>query len=1125
MEKRFLLLSALALCLSPVMMAQDVDPDKPIWEFNFDDGDMSMFDEDDDASIAGEINGVTYYILPVEQEVNSSLKFGLDTTPKFTVDTTIVIRHNVSPYTEGDRDDEYTLDESTDYDNDELSKLGVTEKSVNFFRYFAKAKEGKAKANVEDYQANLFVRNLPIEEHSSYRVSYYMRVDSVNAHLDVRLLRGWFDSEKPFAMDGKGSKTFIQEVKGSDWVTEIAEGINDTIKENLNHWKRYTYMTYYSSADTLNKFCQNQYYWSGLDSRWNSIFQDARQRGQVPPEIEEKMYKKGTVEQYIEWGGMKIKIGSTDYDSIFASRIEQPNTFFLRFAFRGGNTTYDIDNIALYKSTIAYAEYSGAQIRLNFGYETNMKEVIDNNGGSKLGRIDVSELELFQLSADGGDAPEIEHVEFQSDGMVYLWLDGTPEEDVKLHLTFDNASAESGCQLKYLADKLYPYFDRIGVEDNLVVPGFKNELVLPSGFAAVPGIEDVPPVLDTDNPASVELKPFGLDNATQRAFTFNFNKKVYINPDDFDYTIKATIYGGLPGYEIEKDAFTLELLNEESSQSVTFVVPDKDDYMQDIVLKGVYTIELYCLHADLDGEPSDFSEADYGDGPIKVEYSWGDPQDIIDADKRSTAYIYNKKVTDAYNADMAELDKVADITSPAVIGLREFVAQYEPVAFLQNNQAPSQYDAAEKALKDKLPVIKEVVNSVHNYEVSVKRAVEAKAAAVAFKQTNKYKDLSDVLADTAIINPNVSEAEELLAYLKQLHHVTINGESLPWVVAQANALFKLSNDLGNDLSGDTYVTGLMNNMENDNPTLNEVLKLNVKKALLNKIKALGEGQTTDSIEVSPLFDNYRFYSTALLGDDKDIKSYNAGYHGVDGGILCYRIGSKADSLRVFPGWKFGSTTSDGSHFGFWPSRGDQNWPESSSSPLNDNFRGDYCESADEALAGTVACDWNVSFVLMQTLKDLPAGQYTIQAPGHYSNATKIKNDLLIANQDTAVNTNVDATETEPAIVGIDSMTVTTVLEQPGDIAFKMTHEQMESGFLMYNMIMYFKGAKDPSFNYDMAIAAIDQQISDIKSEAAAVVAAKKVELYNINGVKINNAEPGQIVIRVTDGIAEKIVAE
>ncbi|MBO4560769.1 MAG: hypothetical protein J5705_02220, partial [Bacteroidaceae bacterium] len=253
-----------------------------------------------------------------------------------------------------------------------------------------------------NYRRNLFVRGLPIEKESSYRLTFYVKTMPTYAHKDAYeprlyadVMRGYFHAEKPFSMGlendadhYKYNSTFEYEK------TEFEQG----------EWEKVTFMTYYLNDSIANAFVFVNGYWWDTDWTWSKTSATP-----VP----------------------------TDHNLLYTV---QPDKFFVRISFSSNNTEFQIDNVSLTKSWIGGCEYDKDKMRIDFGYQTNLKELAqaayaENKIAQKevIAEVDPAKVdslgyeyyfEVWGQKKDGTweDVP-IRSAEYHEDGYMYMFTD------------------------------------------------------------------------------------------------------------------------------------------------------------------------------------------------------------------------------------------------------------------------------------------------------------------------------------------------------------------------------------------------------------------------------------------------------------------------------------------------------------------------------------------------------------------------------------------------------------------------------------------------------------------------------------------------------------------------------
>ncbi len=388
-------------------------------------------------------------------------------------DTTMLVLNGLSPYV--DRGDTYDIVLDPDGQHKgEFEAMGA-QGGDRYFKYMAGGELGAAAC--EDYRANLFVRALPIDDYTSYRLSMYVKASASEGQMNIDLLRGFYNSEKQFSMTGEQNSGEFKLVK-NDFTTD--------------RWERVTMMSYYQNDSVANRYMYQQGYW--WSSSWKAI---------VPGD-------------------------DTEYNMIV-----QPDQYFVRLAFTGPGVTYYVDDMALTKSWIGGAEYYQNIMRVDFGYETNLAELA-NATPQKAIKLPT---EYFKISGtdnytgDYYDEIPVSAAEYHSDGYLYMWIDEEESfdyyEDVKV--SFTNPEDEK-LQLKYNGD-LYPMaLDTNWVKAGKIVPDFAGEPAFFNPSVTALSMEQMPPVYQSSEP---EDGSFNLDGSMS-SFDVTFNKNIFVKVGQYD---------------------------------------------------------------------------------------------------------------------------------------------------------------------------------------------------------------------------------------------------------------------------------------------------------------------------------------------------------------------------------------------------------------------------------------------------------------------------------------------------------------------------------------------------------------------------------------------------------------
>lgn len=366
-----------------------------------------------------------------------------------------------------------------------------------------------------NYRRNLFVRGLPIEDTTSYRLTFYVKATKVKSGALPRMyadvMRGYFHAEKPFSMGleddadhMKYKTTYSYEKRG--WGAPTDDDPNPFTGE----WEKVTFMTYYTNDSIANSFVFIDGYW--WDSGW--------------------LWTKGSKEPV-----------PTDHNLIYTV---QPDKYFVRLSFSSDDTQFQVDNISLTKSTIGGVEYSGSKIRVDFGYKTNLGDLAKAAyAQNKIDAVEVQNegLKYFTVwgkNSTGWSRIPIASAEYHGDGYMYMFAaEGSSGEPYSFDsydsvlVSFNNPVDKPDLCLKYTGDgksstSTFPRpWDTAWIRAGKIVPNFSNEVGKknPYAVAGVFSMKELPPVVQE---TEYEENSFGIP-ADTKTIWIKFSRKI-----DFD---------------------------------------------------------------------------------------------------------------------------------------------------------------------------------------------------------------------------------------------------------------------------------------------------------------------------------------------------------------------------------------------------------------------------------------------------------------------------------------------------------------------------------------------------------------------------------------------------------------
>ena len=596
MKKRDFILAGLILMAAP-MSAQQSGPvrtdqdSKQVFE--------QTFEDDFEAWSAAEvdtINGVFYYINGTTAQSNAAISKpwdGAEWKNGFLRRDTLIHLYNGVVQTDSKKDidsaafaeDNYTIvDDGTDIErNQALSEYGIYG-GKKFFRYSSgngSKAESYSSGLVPEYRRNLFVRGLPIEDETSYRLTVYVKTTKMGGTTPTfraDVMRGYFASEKPFTM---GLENDSRNYKYNNEFTYQKDDFED------GKWEKIVFMTYYLNDSIANNYMLSNGYWWTDEWKWHDA-------------------------------SIPAAVGTEGYDSL--AFIRQPDKFFARLSFRSDSTVFEVDNLSLTKSWIGGVEHTGDMIRVDFGYQTNLGELA--KAAKDRNKIAAVELPGQYFTVWGKDSTthkwqkvDIASAEYQGDGYMYMWTKPRLRNGVEQVVKFDSYDSvlvsftnpdDPELMLKYNGSKFPKALDVDWIKAGKKVPDFSNEYSIknPNIANGVYSMKNLPPVLQE---CLYEEGSFNLDG-NLREFSFKFSRPVLFDKNADESTELAILHvvkGGV------KEAWFVSGYAANDS-ILTFVRPAK----YTTPLEGDYEFRLLQLK----GKGTVYSN---GGAPIVVNYSFG----------------------------------------------------------------------------------------------------------------------------------------------------------------------------------------------------------------------------------------------------------------------------------------------------------------------------------------------------------------------------------------------------------------------------------------------------------------------------------------------------------------------
>ena len=548
-------------------------------------------------------------------------------------DTTIILYNAVKATDQADSakwdSDDFDILEDQSPERKEAFKNFGEDGGKYVFKYVSGIPEGKsANGYTKDdtnggyganYRRNLFVRGLPIEDESSYRLTFYLKVKPVqdyakNKRFYADVMRGYYAAEKPFSMgleDNAGQYKYKR-----TFALEKTAFTGD--------WEKVTMMTYYLNDSIADGFVFVDGYWWSDEWKWPADTTFAPKAG----------------------GGEDTIINHPELHYHV-----QPDKFFVRLSFASDSTEFYVDNLSLTKSWIAGCEYYADRLRVDFGYETNLKKLAKQ--AQRLNKLPVVEVPgkyfaVYGLDKGGDrDNPDdwfmvdIASAEYQiSDvdgkGYMYMFTDWVDDNDhSKGRQSFDdfdevlvNFTNPEEDELKlYYTGNLFPKaLDVEWIKAGKLVPNFYNEIATPNSFIfqGVYSMYDRGPALK-----ACLTKPdnsFGLDGGLKE-FKFEFTKEMVIdNPANAEARTRCIVYVGTEIWDRAWDGET---------NTLTITRPAK----YTTPLNGDYEIQINALY--------DKNNTDHKSPNEAIHYNFG----AIDRDVQATEVAWKTNFSDPRNTE------------------------------------------------------------------------------------------------------------------------------------------------------------------------------------------------------------------------------------------------------------------------------------------------------------------------------------------------------------------------------------------------------------------------------------------------------------------------------------------
>jgi hypothetical protein len=319
------------------------------------------------------------------------------------------------------------------------------------------------------------------------------------------------------------------------------------------------------------------------------------------------------------WSSSWLKnIDGTDYNMIV-----QPDQYFVRLSFSGPGVTYYVDDMALTKSWIAGAEYNKNIMRVDFGYDTNLKELAD---ATPLKAIPFPAENIAITGEEEGEEFElvIASAEYHNDGYLYIWIDQDDDfeyyENVKV--SFKNPETDD-LQLTY-DGSLYPMaLDTIWAKTK-ILPDFSGEPAFFNPSISAISIDQFPPTYVSSVP---EDGSFNLEG-TMNSFDVTFNKKVNVKVNNYDPSDTTSVI------VVMRAAGTQEIWVPTAYNEETYTVTFSRQAGNTSTLAGDYEFDIVQARATARGPQAEKKTItlSFGEAGVAPHYYLNDPMSAKNED-------------------------------------------------------------------------------------------------------------------------------------------------------------------------------------------------------------------------------------------------------------------------------------------------------------------------------------------------------------------------------------------------------------------------------------------------------------------------------------------------------------
>jgi len=491
---------------------------------------------------------------------------------------------------------------------------------------------------------------------------------------------------------------------------------------------------------------------------------------------------------------------------------------------------------------------------------------------------------------------------------------------------------------------------------------------------------------------------------------------------------------------------------------------------------------------------------------------------------------------DQYNASMALIAKYDSLTDADGVNykamdsykaLKASCEEYED--YICKDKSDADIKAVQTIFEDgqkALDAQKAIVDDYQAALAAAKAAVEDKDA---LTELDSYIELDKVYSQYKTFDCTASAQDDTKAATSALLLATSNYKTTTGAAAVNSIWYQALADLAQTMGADFGDSATVYADRVSTAKFDDGLAKAYKKAITAALyKKIADGENVDSIPLSAFIKNNELYATPKIVErmDKqmpanvgDLKAADAGGANIQhtrhqwndsGNQPIWIMIPENDYTDLLNGWTVRAIdTNSGNRMVTVSAEGGY-----------DNFK-----NGETFWNGELAMDWNGKATLSQTIEDIPVGMFSIGAEF-----------LVNTNNTTAVEVTVDGGEPELVNVPGDkdnkftgTAGVDSVIIANGTADLKLTLASGDGWSRADNFYLVFRGKK-AGFNYSQAATDAKNELNQLITFVDPAQADAQVEIYSLDGKKIQSAKAGQINIRVTkkangERIVEKVLVK